>query len=46
MRTTIQPDDANVVDHLDEEHDVIAVLEDLNVVVVGAREHRRSGVQS
>src|SRR5438477_6185087 len=41
MRTPIEWDDANVVDHLDEDHYVSGSLQDLIVVVVCARKHGR-----
>src|SRR5229473_1050221 len=43
MRTSVQRDDADVVDHLDENHHVSRRLHDLIVVVVGPGKHWRSG---
>src|SRR2546426_12111788 len=43
MRPSIQRNDARIVDHLDEDHDVTGRLHDLIVVVVGAGKHRRAG---
>ena len=38
--------DARAVDHLVEDHDVVARLHELHVVVVGARHHRRPRVEA
>ena len=46
MRTTVGRDDARVVDHLVDDHDVARSLQNLQVVVVGARDHRRPGVEA
>src|SRR5262245_33346789 len=46
MRTSVQRDYARVVDLLVEDDKVITGLEQLNVVVVRTRSHRRSGVVS
>ena len=43
MRTPIQRDDAHVVNHLDFDRDIVFGLDDLIVVVVGGRNHGRSG---
>ncbi|PYR17513.1 MAG: hypothetical protein DMF94_23480 [Acidobacteria bacterium] len=45
MRTAGQADDSGTVDHLVEDHDVVGRLNDLHVVVVRARHHRRSRVE-
>ena len=39
-------DDARVVHHLGQDHEVLGRLHDLQVVVVGARVHRRAGVKA
>ena len=42
MRPPVQRDDADVMDHLDENHHLSGRLHDLIVVVVGPGKHRRS----
>src|SRR5579859_6801877 len=44
--TPIQRDDASAVDHFIENHDGSGSLEQLNIIVVGARNHRRPGVEA
>ena len=46
MRLSRERDDAGVVDHFVVDHDVVARLNDLNVVVIRARRHRRAGVEA
>ena len=46
MFAAIERHDARVVNHLRHHDDVILGLDDLNVVVVGARRERRSGVEA
>src|SRR5262245_7672551 len=43
MWTSIERDNARLVDHLHENHHVTWSLDDLIVVVIGARQHRRTG---
>src|SRR6266849_5935367 len=42
MRTPVHRDDARVMNHLVENHDVVGELDELDVVVVDARQHRRT----
>ena len=44
-RTAVERDDARGVHHLRHDRDVVRGLEHLDVVVVGARRHRRPGVE-
>ena len=46
MRAPVQRDDARVVDHLVEDDHVVGCLEQLHVVVVGARRHRWPRVEA
>ena len=46
MRAPVERDDAGVVDHLVEDHHGVGRLEQLHVVVVGARRHRRPAVEA
>src|SRR5207248_3084926 len=46
VRAAVGRDDACVVDHLGEDDDVAGRLDDLQVVVVGAGNHRRTGVET
>ena len=46
MRAAVERDDPRLVDHLVEDDDVAARLDDLQVVVVRARNHRRPGVEA
>src|SRR5262245_28283801 len=43
MWTSIERDNARLMDHLNENHHVTRPLDDLIVVVIGARQHRRTG---
>src|SRR5207253_7659761 len=43
MRTPVEGDDANVVNHLDQNRDVFGRLHDLIIIVVPAGYHRWSG---
>src|SRR5262245_24185930 len=45
MRAAIKRDDSCLVNHLGLKDDVVARLNDLDIVVVGARDHRRPGVE-
>jgi hypothetical protein len=45
MWTAIERNDAGVVNHLVEDHEVIARLEQLDVLVVAARDDRGPGVE-
>ena len=45
MWTSIERDDASLVNHLDVHHEVIARLDQLDVLVVAAREDRGPGVE-
>src|SRR5205085_7911347 len=45
IRAAIHGDDASVVDHLGEDRDVVGSLEQLDIIVVGAWGHWRSGIQ-
>src|SRR4029079_13165197 len=44
--TTVNRDDPRVVDHLVEDHDVAGRLNDLEGVVVGTGDHRRTRVEA
>jgi hypothetical protein len=44
MRASVQRTDANVVDHLGVNYDMIVSLNDLVVIIVGVGQHRRSAV--
>src|SRR5579863_853547 len=46
MRTRVQGDDASAVDHFIKNHNMSRSLEQLHTVVVGARNHGRSGVET
>jgi len=43
--TTVSRDDARVVNHLVQQHDVIRMLNDLDVLVVPARKHLRARIE-
>ena len=45
MRAAIKRDDPCLVNHLGLKNDVVARLDDLHIVVVRARDHRRPGVE-
>ena len=44
-RTPIERDDANRVNHFGEQHNVVRGLKQLQVLVVGARRDRGTGVE-
>ncbi len=46
MRSAVGRDDAGVVHHLVDDHHVSGGLHNLQVVVVGARGHRRTGIEA
>src|SRR5215471_15909153 len=45
MRTSVERNDPRIVDHLVDDRDISGSLEQLDIVVVGARGHRRSGIK-
>src|ERR1700740_2087991 len=46
VRTPIQRDNASAVDHFVENHHISWSLEELNIIVVGARNHGRPGIET
>src|SRR5207247_5442143 len=45
LRTTVQGDDANVMDHLRENHHIPRSLNNLIITVISCRHHWRSGTR-
>src|SRR5215467_13887891 len=46
MRTSVERNDPRIVDHLVDDRDISRSLEQLDIVVVGARGQRRSGIKT
>src|SRR4029077_12785551 len=46
MRTSVERNDPRIVDHLVKDRDISGSLEQLDIVVVGARGHRRPGIKA
>src|SRR5262245_52382498 len=46
MWTSVERNDPRIVDHLVDDRDKSGTLEQLDIVVVGARRHRRSGIKA
>src|ERR1700730_16063767 len=46
MRTSVERNDPRIVYHLVDDRDISRSLEQLDIVVVGARRHRRSGIEA